>query len=180
MPESTAIPRDEQAPAHGSARGGHEAQGATMMHASYGRFFAMILASTAIMFALMYSLVFRWEHVRFADTRFFMALYMGATMTAVMLAFMLRMYPSRKANALIFTSAAAVFAVSLYVARSQRTVGDVAYMKAMIPHHSIAILTSSRAQIRDPRVRKLADEIIAAQNREIAEMDALIRDLERR
>src|SRR3546814_7149385 len=50
-------------------------------------------------------------------------------------------------------------------------------MRAMIPHHSIAIMTSDRAQIRDPRVRKLADEIIEAQRREIAEMRYLIRDV---
>jgi len=51
-------------------------------------------------------------------------------------------------------------------------------MKAMIPHHSIAILTSSHARIDDPRVRELADEIIEAQVREIDEMKALIADLE--
>jgi uncharacterized protein (DUF305 family) len=53
-------------------------------------------------------------------------------------------------------------------------------MKAMIPHHSIAILTSERAHISDPRVRALADEIISSQKREIAEMKALIADLEKR
>lgn len=150
------------------------------MQGSYVRFFAMIVTSTAIMFGLMYSLVYRWDHVHFADTRFFMALYMGAMMTVVMLAFMLGMYRDRRANVVIFSGAALVFAVFLYLARSQRTVGDVAYMRAMIPHHSIAILTSSRAQIRDPRVRQLADSIIASQTREIAEMESLIQDLERR
>lgn len=150
------------------------------MHGSYTRFAAMLLTSTALMFGLMYSLVYRWEHVWFADTRFFMALYMGAMMTAVMLAFMLGMYKNKKLNAAIFAGAAIVFVVGLYLARSQRTVGDVAYMKAMIPHHSIAILTSSRAQISDPRVRKLADGIIESQNREIREMETLIRELERR
>ncbi|MEC8457726.1 MAG: DUF305 domain-containing protein, partial [Pseudomonadota bacterium] len=59
------------------------------------------------------------------------------------------------------------------------TVGDVAYMKAMIPHHSIAIMTSERAHIRDPRVRELADEIIEAQVREIDEMNDLVADLSR-
>jgi len=48
----------------------------------------------------------------------------------------------------------------------------------MIPHHSIAILTSRRAHIRDLRVRELADGIIEAQVREIAEMERLIADLE--
>ncbi|MEO7182959.1 MAG: DUF305 domain-containing protein [Gemmatimonadaceae bacterium] len=149
------------------------------MKASYIRFFTMIAASTTVMFALMYSLVLEADHVRFADTRFFMALYMGAAMTVIMLAFMLGMYHNKRANAAIFAGAAVVFVVFFYLARSQRTVGDVAYMKAMIPHHSIAILTSSRARITDPRVRKLADGIIAAQRREIAEMDSLIRDLQR-
>lgn len=171
---------DASAPPVGGHRGHEGAHHGQGMQGSYGRFFAMILTSTAIMFALMYSLVHRWEHVRFADTRFLMALFMGAMMTAVMLGFMLGMYRNRMANTLILAGAAVVFAVALYLARSQRTVGDVAYMKAMIPHHSVAILTSSRAQIRDPRVRRLADEIIAAQEREIAEMDALIRELEGR
>ena len=174
--------REHDAPAHiqGANPTSHVPADGQAMRGSYVRFFAMLLTSTAIMFALMYSLVYRWEHVRFADTRFFMALFMGAMMTVVMLAFMLAMYPNPKANTLIFAGAAVVFVVSFYLARSQRTVGDVAYMKAMIPHHSIAILTSSRAQIRDPRVRRLADEIIASQNREIGQMAALIRELERR
>ncbi|MEO5818135.1 MAG: DUF305 domain-containing protein [Gemmatimonadaceae bacterium] len=149
------------------------------MKGSYTRFFAMIAASTLVMFGLMYSLVLEADHVRFADTRFFMALYMGAAMTVIMLAFMIGMYHNKRANAAIFGGATLVFVVFLYLARSQRTVGDVAYMKAMIPHHSIAILTSSRARITDPRVRKLADGIIEAQRREIAEMDSLIRDLQR-
>jgi uncharacterized protein (DUF305 family) len=71
-----------------------------------------------------------------------------------------------------------VFAVALWLARSQATVDDVSYMRAMIPHHSIAILTSERAGIADARVRKLADGIIESQRREIAEMQSLIRDLE--
>ncbi len=162
---------------------GEHVQGAhrdgPMMHGSYGRFAAMILTSTVIMFGLMYSLVARAEHIWFADTRFLMALYMGAMMAAVMLAFMLGMYRNGRMNAAIFGGSAVVFAIALYLARSQSMIGDVAYMKAMIPHHSIAILTSSRAQIKDPRVRKLADGIIEAQEREIKEMEALIHDLDK-
>ncbi len=71
-----------------------------------------------------------------------------------------------------------VFAAALWLVRSQVTVDEVSWMKAMIPHHSIAILTSKRAHISDPRVRKLADGIIEAQRREIGEMKALIKDLE--
>ena len=150
------------------------------MHGSYARFGAMIATSTAIMFVLMYALVVEWDHARMSDTHVFMALFMGAMMAIVMLAVMRSMYMDRRRNLAIYGAAALVFVVAIYLARSQRTVGDVAYMKAMIPHHSMAILTSSRAQISDPRVRKLADQIIASQTREIAEMDSLIRDLERR
>ncbi|MBU1385541.1 MAG: DUF305 domain-containing protein [Alphaproteobacteria bacterium] len=146
---------------------------------SYARFAAMIGVSTVVMFGLMYLNTYAIEHVRFSETRAFMALVMGAAMAVIMLLFMLKMYPDRRVNVAILAGAAVVFAGSLTLVRGQQTVGDVAYMKAMIPHHSIAIMTSERAQIRDPRVRKLADEIIAAQRREIDEMNALIADLER-
>ena len=148
------------------------------MKASYGRFAAMIATSTVAMFILMYSTVYSLDHVWWSDTKAFMALYMGAAMAIIMLAFMLKMYPNRTVNRAIFGGAAVLFALGLWLAQSQETVQDVAWMKAMIPHHSIAIMTSSRAEISDPRVRRLADEIILAQKREIAEMEALIADLE--
>ena len=145
---------------------------------SYTRFFAMIVTSTVVMFILMYSTVYSLDHVWWSDTKAFMALYMGATMAAIMLAFMLKMYDDKKINLAIFGGSAVLFALGLWLAQSQRTVQDVDWMKAMIPHHSIAIMTSERAEISDPRVRRLADEIILAQKREIAEMEALIADVE--
>lgn len=146
---------------------------------SYKRFFAMIATSTVVMFGLMYLNTFRWEHVLFSETRVYMAILMGATMAVIMLGFMLSMYKNKAANVAIVAGAAVVFAGSLFLVRSQATVSEVSYMRAMIPHHSIAIMTSERAQITDPRVRKLADEIIAAQRREIAEMKYLIAELEK-
>jgi uncharacterized protein (DUF305 family) len=108
-----------------------------------------------------------------------MAMIMGGVMTAVMMAFMWRMDPNKKANYGVLGRAAALSVAGLALVRSQVTVGDVAYMRAMIPHHSIAILTSSRGKIEDPRVRKLADGIIDAQKREIGEMKELIADLDK-
>lgn len=145
---------------------------------SYGRFSAMIATSTVIMFGLMYLNTFALDHIWYSQTRTWMALLMGAVMAVIMLGFMWGMYKNRTANVAILIAGAAVFAVSLWLVRSQQTVGDVSYMKAMIPHHSIAILTSERAHIKDPRVRKLADGIIEAQVREIGEMKSLIADLE--
>ncbi|MBC7575282.1 MAG: DUF305 domain-containing protein [Herminiimonas sp.] len=143
----------------------------------YRKFFLMIATSTVIMFALMYLNTYELDHVFFSETRAYMALIMGATMAAIMLVFMLGMYKDRTINTLIFIGSALVFGVSLWLARSQVTIEDVSWMRAMIPHHSIAILTSERANITDPRVRKLADGIIAAQRKEIGEMKALIKDL---
>lgn len=147
---------------------------------SYARFAAMIGTSTAVMFGLMYLNTYQLDHVFFSETRLYMAFVMGAAMAIVMLAFMLGMYRSRAVNIGIFAGSALVFALALWLVRSQASVDQVSYMKAMIPHHSIAILTSSRAHIADPRVRKLADEIIEAQRREIAEMKALIGELQGR
>jgi len=146
---------------------------------TYRRFAGMIAASTVIMYGLMYLNTYQWSHVHFSETRLYMALLMGATMAVVMLGFMWSMYKERAVNLAIVGGAVIVFAGSLWLVRSQATVGEVSYMRAMIPHHSIAILTSERANIRDPRVRQLADEIIEAQRREIAEMETLIADLER-
>lgn len=145
----------------------------------YWRFGAMILCSTLVMLGLMYLNTYALAHVRFSQTRVWMALIMGAAMAIVMLAFMMGMYKNKRANIGILAGATAVFALALWLVRSQSTVDDAAYMRAMIPHHSIAIMTSERARIHDPRVRKLADTIMATQRREIAEMEALIADIER-
>lgn len=149
-------------------------------NSAYGRFFAMIGASTAIMFGLMYLNTYAVDHLFFSETRFYMTFVMGAVMAIVMLTFMLGMYNNKSVNTAIYVGSALVFAVALWLVRSQETVQDVSWMKAMIPHHSIAILTSERAEITDPRVQELANSIIEAQRREIGEMKTLIADLEAR
>jgi uncharacterized protein (DUF305 family) len=149
------------------------------MQMSYWRFAAMIVTSTLAMFALMYLNTYVLEHVSWSEMRALMALVMGSVMAIIMLSFMLNMYKNTMINVSIFGGSIVVFALALWLVRSQVTIDDVDYMKAMVPHHSIAILTSRRAQISDPRVRELADEIIAAQLREIAEMEALIDELEK-
>ncbi len=144
----------------------------------YSRFFAMIITSAVVMFGLMYLNTYALDHIFFSQTRMWMALYMGGVMAIIMLAFMLGMYTNRAANIAIFVGAVVAFAVGVGLVRTQATVGDVSWMKAMIPHHSIAILTSERADISDPRVRALADAIIEAQRAEIAEMKLYIADIE--
>lgn len=145
---------------------------------TYGRFIAMIATSTVVMYALMYLNTYSFDHVSVSETRIYMALYMGAAMAVIMLLFMWSMYGNKTLNGIILIASAVVFSASLYLLRSQVLIADVAWMRAMIPHHSIAILTSERASFSDPRVAELAQEIIDAQRREIDEMHALIADLE--
>ncbi|MBX7482044.1 DUF305 domain-containing protein [Qipengyuania qiaonensis] len=146
---------------------------------NYWRFMAMVATSTAIMFGLMYLNTYELDHVFWSETRFWMTFVMGGMMMIVMLLFMWGMYKDKTKNFVILGVGALVFAVALWLVRSQATVNDEEYMSAMIPHHSIAIMTSARAEITDPRVRKLADSIIEAQVKEIAEMKLLIEDIER-
>ncbi|WP_205853400.1 DUF305 domain-containing protein [Zhengella mangrovi] len=152
--------------------------GKTGRGSGYGRFLAMIVVSTIVMYGLMYLNTYAFDHVFFSQTRMWMALYMGGVMAIIMLAFMLGMYSNYRIYTAIFIGAVIAFGAGVYLVRSQRTVGDIAWMKAMIPHHSIAILTSERASISDPRVRALADAIIKAQRGEIEEMKRYIVDIE--
>lgn len=144
----------------------------------WGRFAAMIVTSTVIMFVLMYQLVYSPEHAMFSLNRLISAVIMGAVMTVVMLAFMWKMYDGQGVKLAILAVAALATIALLVANRSQALVGDVNFMKAMIPHHSIAINNARKASISDPRVRALADKIISSQVREIAEMKALIHDID--
>ena len=114
---------------------------------NYGRFMAMVGTSTAIMFVLMYLNTYALEHVFWSETRFWMTFVMGAVMAVVMLLFMWGMYRNTAKNWIILGVAAVVFSGALFLVRSQTTVNDSEWMSAMIPHHSIAILTSERANI---------------------------------
>ncbi|HSK69294.1 MAG TPA: DUF305 domain-containing protein [Candidatus Limnocylindria bacterium] len=145
----------------------------------YGRFLLMVLTSTVLMHLLTYTNVFSAGHIRFSATRLYLSLIMGSTMAVVMLAFMRHMYRDRAKNIAIVAVSAVIFVAALLMMRAQTFVGDAAWMRAMIPHHSIAVLTSRNADIRDPEVRALADEIIRTQLEEIAEMEALLQKVTR-
>ncbi|AMU93286.1 hypothetical protein AOA14_01560 [Sphingopyxis terrae subsp. terrae NBRC 15098] len=156
----------------------HSQHEAGSNNGNYLRFMAMVGTSTAVMFGLMYLNSYALDHVLWSETRFWMTLVMGAAMALIMLGFMRAMYRNSQKNMIIIGAAAAVFAGSLFLVRSQITVGDTDYMSAMVPHHSIAILTSERARIHDARVRALANGIIRTQRKEISEMRWLIADIE--
>lgn len=143
----------------------------------YLQFGAMIATSMIIMYAVMYVNTYQLSHIYWSETRLFMTLLMGSAMTAVMLGFMRHMYKNMKLNLSIIAGSVLLFIMATFLVRSQDTVGDRSYMRSMIPHHSIAILTSENAELKDVRVCELAAEIIKAQKREIQEMQWLIKDI---
>ena len=144
----------------------------------YPRYFLMLAVSFVFMYAVMYLNVYEFDHVYFSLTRVYMALLMLVPMALIMLGFMWKMYPDRQRNFLIIGSSIVAFVVVTVMVRSQTFVGDTLWMKAMIPHHSIAIMVSKRADIKDPEVRQLADDIIEAQEREITQMKQMLARLE--
>lgn len=150
------------------------------MKKNYMKFFGMIISSAILMYGVMYLNTYQIDHVYFSEMRLYMTILSTAVMAVVMLGFMLHMLENKKINIGILLVSVLVFGSSFYLMRNQTTIDDVDYMQGMIPHHSIAILTSGRAKIEDPRVRKLADDIIKAQEKEIKEMKELIEDLKSR
>lgn len=150
-----------------------------MKGSKYGRFFLMLGLSFVAMYITMYLNTYEFDHVYFSLTRFYMTCLGISAMAVIMLSLMLNMYKNRKKNIAIYIGSLALFVSALGLVRAQRPIiGDVLYMKAMIPHHSIAILTSKRADLKDPETKKLAEEIIEAQKREIAQMKKIIYRLE--
>jgi hypothetical protein len=147
------------------------------MKMGWGRFTGMILLSTAVMFILMYQLVYSADHAVFSLNRLVASLVMACVMTVIMLGFMWSMYEGKGVKIAVLLLAAVIGMGLLITNRSQALVSDVTFMQAMIPHHSIAVNNARKADISDPRVRELADKIIESQVREIAEMELLIEDI---
>ena len=146
---------------------------------NYTKFFLMLGLSFIAMYITMYLNTYEFDHVYFSLTRLYMVCLGTSTMAVIMWFFMRNMYQNKKKNIAILIGSAVLFLGALGLVREQKTtVGDILWMKAMIPHHSIAILTSGRADIKDPEVKKLAEDIIKAQKREITEMKAMIERLE--
>lgn len=145
---------------------------------NYTRFFLMLGGSFVAMYITMYLNSYAMDHVYFSLTRFYMTCLGISAMALIMLGLMLKMYKNKKKNIAIILGSIVLFSSALLLVRKQEPIGDVLWMKAMIPHHSIAILTSKRAAIKDPEVKQLADDIIKAQEREIKEMKKMIKRLQ--
>lgn len=150
-----------------------------MKKASYITFILMLLCSAISMYITMYFHTYEWSHVFFSLTRMYMTLIGISGMSIIMFLFMRKMYKNKNKNTAIITGSLLLMITSTVLVRQQIPVDDEKWLKAMIPHHSIAILTSKRATIKDPETKKLAEDIIETQEKEIAEMKAIIKRLEK-
>jgi uncharacterized protein (DUF305 family) len=149
-----------------------------MKKSNYKKFGLMMIVSFVLMYGIMFLNVFELDHVMLSTTRTYMTLLMVAPMAISMLLFMWKMYENKKVNYIIIGISSLVFVSSLWGLRTQTPINDVQWMKAMIPHHSSAILTSSNANFKDPEVQKLADDIIKAQKKEIKMMKEMINKIQ--
>ncbi len=152
----------------------HDITGMAPMKGSYRAFAVELTLDFIIMYLVMYTMIASLDHFYFNLNNVYMTLMMVSPMAILMLVFMRSMYPSKRANFLIGGVAALVFALSFFGMRTQAGVGDREFLRSMIPHHSGAILMCRQASLKDPEVRGLCDEIVQGQEREIAQMKALL------
>lgn len=145
---------------------------------NYGKFAIMMGTSFIIMYAVMFLNADVFDHVMLSHTRTYMTILMVAPMAFTMLLLMWGMYTNKKMNFIILGLSVIIFIIALVGLRQQTFIGDEQWMKAMIPHHSFAIMVSQKAHLKDPEAIKLAEEIIEAQEREIAKMKKMIYRLE--
>lgn len=148
------------------------------MKNTYLKLAVMLFISFFVMYGVMFLNVDQTSHIYLSVTRLYMSLLMVAPMAMMMILLMWRMFKHKKTNIAIISGSVVVFFGALFLLRTQAPINDVQYMKAMIPHHSSAILTSQEANIQDPRVKELSEQIIEAQVNEIELMKELINELE--
>lgn len=149
-----------------------------MEKSNYQKFLLMLSISFVIMYAVMFFNVDRFDHIYLSLTRVYMTLLMVSPMAVMMLLLMGKMYVNKKLNLMIHSSAVLVFILSLLFLRTQVGISDSQYMKAMIPHHSSAILTSKNASLEDDEVIELSKQIIKSQEKEIAQMKEALKRLD--
>ncbi len=103
-----------------------------------------------------------------------MTAMMVMSMAIIMLWLMPSMFPNKRFNLILYAAFTIAFALAFAGMRTQALVGDRQFLRAMIPHHSGAVLMCQRSTIRDPEIVALCSEIVSGQKREIAQMKAIL------
>ena len=155
-----------------------KAQHTGEMNQSHYRMLGLnLVVSLIIMYLMMFTMI--WSFGEFFNNlnMFYMALLMGTPMGILMLQMMPMMYPNKQLNLLLYALFALLFVLAFWGMRAQGLVGDRQFVRAMIPHHSGAILMCNRASLQNPKIRDLCfgpDGIVESQKREIELMKAFL------
>jgi uncharacterized protein (DUF305 family) len=136
-----------------------------------------LLIDGGIMFLVMYAMVATGKHIYLNNNNLYMTLMMVAPMGLVMLIAMRHMYPNKKLNLVLYVVFIALFLASPYAMRTQALVGNGQFLRAMIPHHSGALLMCKESSITDPEIIALCKQIEASQSAEIAQMEKILKRL---
>lgn len=153
-------------------------QGAMRQH--YMMFALNVVLSFVIMYLGMFAMIWSTAHFFNNLNMVYMSLIMLAPMTIAMLLTMGMMLKNMKLNMILYAAFALVFVLSFWAMRAQGAVGDRQFIRAMIPHHSGAILMCNRASLRDQEIRDICfkpNGIVDSQTREIAQMKQILQRL---
>jgi len=147
-------------------------------HKPYKSLVKTISVHFVIMYGLSYLLINSLSHAYLFSTRpLYMALAMVSPMVFLMVYFMSDMMKDKKLNMQLYVGSALLFVMAILGARTQFGVGNELFLKSMIPHHSGAITTCQEANITDPEIKELCNEIIEAQKKEIDQMKQILERL---
>lgn len=152
---------------------------ANMSNSHYRRLLVMATVSFIAMYALMYAMVDRFANVYANFNQFYMAGLMTAAMVIIELLVMGGMYPNKQLNALLIAAGLVALIGCFAAIRQQTAISDRQFAKSMIPHHAGAILMCEQATLRDPDLVRLCQSIRQGQQREIEQMQAKLRELEK-
>ncbi len=140
----------------------------------YIKFVVMIALSFVAMYAFMYAMVDVFANVLPNYNQFYMAGLMTAPMIILEMGLMWMMYPYKKLNASIIVGGMVLLALCWVGIRQQVAIGDEQFLKSMIPHHAGAILMCEKAELSDPKIKQLCENIISSQQEEIDWMRAIL------
>jgi len=160
---------------HEHQQGGHtENEGHRGKHNPYVMLCISLAVSFAVMYMIMFAMADRWANVYFNLSNVYMTGLMAGSMLPIMLATMPGMFKNKRANIVPLAASVSLLAGCWFLLRAEAGVGDRQFLRAMIPHHAAAIQMVQASSISVTRVRKLAEQIISSQEREIAEMKAIL------
>lgn len=159
---------------HQVDRQGMHGEGMDKSMSGYGKLFLALGVSLIVMYLLTMAFVDEWDHYHLNLSNLYMAILMVAPMGLIMLFVMRSMFPDSRLNLVLIVGFVALFFLAFWLGRTQAFVGNDQFLRAMIPHHSRAILVCENASITDPEIQQLCQQIVETQKEEIGIMNQML------